>query len=84
MSGRVVVEIDRLVVEGVRGSEGGVVAAALQRELELLVADRGLPAGLASPREVPTVEAEGNISDGDTAAVIGIKAARALYGALSR
>ena len=83
MSGRLVVEIDRLVVDGVAGSERELVALALQRELELLVADRGVPSGLVHG-ETPVLEAALDIASHDGASAIGAKAARALYGALAR
>jgi hypothetical protein len=83
MSGRVVVEIERLVVEGIAGSERGVVALALQRELERLVAERGIPAELVGAGELPVLEADLGITEFDRAAAIGTRAGQALYGALS-
>lgn len=83
MSGRLVVEIDRLVVDGVARSERMLVAFALQRELERLVADRGIPEGFQHG-ETPVLAAPLDVSRQDGAAAIGAKAARALYGALGR
>ena len=84
MSGRFVLEIDRLVVDGVAPSERGVVAVALERELERLVAERGLPVQVASAGERPVLEADVGITVEDRATAIGAKAAQALYGVLSR
>ena len=83
MNGRLVVEIDRLVVDGVTGAERTLVALGLQRELERLLADRGIPEGLVGG-ETPVLEAQLDVAAHDCATAIGAKAARALYGALER
>jgi hypothetical protein len=83
MSGRLVVEIERLVVDGVESSERTLLAFELERELERLVADRGIPDGLVG-EETPVLEAQLDLGPHDGAATIGARAARALYGALGR
>ena len=83
MSGGFVVEIDRLVVGGVAGSERRLAALAFQREFERLVADRGIPEGL-NGGELAVLEAELDVAGDDGAAMVGAEAARALYGALAR
>ena len=84
MSAHYVVAIDRLVLEGVAGSDRGVVELALRRELERLVSERGLPDGLADSADLPLLEAEVVLGGHERAAAIGASAAHALYGALSR
>jgi hypothetical protein len=83
MSGRLVVEIDRLVVDGVESSQQTLLLLGLERELERLVAERGIPESLAGG-ETPVLEAQLDVATHDGAAAIGAKAARALYGALGR
>jgi len=85
MNGDFVLEIDELVVDGVAASERHLVARALERELRQLVAVRGIPAGLTSVHELALIEV-GNvgIAAGDGPTSIGVKAGRALYGALHR
>jgi hypothetical protein len=85
MKGGFVLEIDELVVDGVAASERHVVARALERELHQLVAVRGVPTGLANVHELALIEVDNvGIAAGDGPASIGMKAGRALYGALHR
>jgi hypothetical protein len=83
MSGRLVVEIDRLVVDGVESSERTLLVLGLERELERLAAEQGIPEGLVGG-ETPVLEAQLDVAMHDGAAAIGAKAARAIYGALRR
>jgi hypothetical protein len=83
MNGRLVVEIERLVVDGVESCERTLLARGLERELERVVAEHGIPEGLVG-QETPVLEAQLDLDAHDGAAAIGAKAARALYGALGR
>ena len=83
MSGRFVVEIDRLVVDGVESSERTLLVLELERELERLVKEQGMPEGQVGG-ETPVLEAQLDVATHDGAAAIGAKAARAIYGALGR
>lgn len=87
MTGRpprtVAVTIDRLVIEGIPPSAGGVAGAALSGELERLMAEQGIPATLMSGESLalPTVAASGLRPDTGAAAT-GRQAAAGVYRAL--
>jgi len=77
-------EIEGLVLDGFPAADRDRVARAMQRELERLFAERGVPASFESGADVACVdggsfEAAPNSSPG----AIGAQVARALYGEMS-
>jgi hypothetical protein len=81
---RVELRIDALVLHGVEPGAQARVADGLTSELTRLLAERGLPDGLAQAGERPSVDA-GQLHLGDRSdASAGVGIARALYRGLSR
>lgn len=75
----VVVQIDSLVIEGFARGEAALAGAALQSELQRLIAEQGLPAGLSGDAQVISVDEPLELRAGMRPEQLGALAARALY-----
>lgn len=79
------VHIEELVLHGFSAADRLRIGAALERELARLLAERGLPEGLAGGAQVEAIDA-GSFVRGPLAnpGSIGCDVARAVYGGLGR
>ena len=79
------IHIDALVLDGFSPADRLRIGAALEGELARLVAERGLPEGLAGGAALEAIDA-GSFVRGPlaTPASIGGQAARAVYGGLGK
>jgi len=77
---RTELEIEHLVLEGVRPADARVIGEALERELTRLVRERGAPgARTAATEDVPvSIDAR----TGESPAALGVRIADAIYGRL--
>ena len=76
---RIEVEIEALVLEGVRPRDAEIVGAALERELARLAREQGLPAG--GPARPLTAQIE--LRPGEPPAQLGERLAGAVHGRLA-
>lgn len=78
-------QIDELVVEGLRPSDRGRLTASLSRELDRLFSERGVPPGLGQSRRLERLAtAPIRLPPAAGAARLGTAVARAIYRELSR
>lgn len=73
----ITLSIDQLVLEGIEPRDRAVFASALSRELERLIADRGLPPELERGAGIRPPQV--NAIPGETAGAMGTRVARAIY-----
>jgi hypothetical protein len=77
--------IGELVLEGFPPLNQADLGAVVQQELARLLAERGLPAGLARGGEVASLDGgEFQVQQGSKAQEIGAQIAQAVYGGLAR
>jgi len=77
--------IGELVLEGFPHLDQAELGAVVQQELARLLAERGLPTGLACGGEVPSLDGgEFQVKQGSQAPEIGVQIAQAVYGGLAR
>jgi len=77
--------IGELVLEGFPSLDQAQLGAVVQQELARLLAERGLPAGLARGGEVASLDGgEFQVQQGSKAPEIGAQIAQAVYGGLAR
>jgi hypothetical protein len=77
--------IGELVLEGFPPLDQADLGAMVQQELARLLAERGLPAGLARGGEIASLDAgEFQVKQGSKAPEIGAQIAQAVYGGLAR
>ena len=77
--------IGELVLEGFPHLDQAELGAMVQQELARLLAERGLPAGLARGGEVASLDAgEFQVKQSSKATEIGAQIAQAVYGGLGR
>jgi hypothetical protein len=77
--------IGELVLEGFPHLDQAELVAVVQQELTRLLAEGGLPAGLARVGEVASLDGgEFQVKQGSQAAEIGVQIAQAVYGGLAR
>ncbi|HSU13654.1 hypothetical protein [Longimicrobium sp.] len=75
--------VGSLVLEGFRPGDRHRIGAALERELGRLMAEHGVPAGLAAGGDVPALRAPAAALPADASpSVLGARLARSVYGAL--
>lgn len=79
------VRIEELVLEGFPPGNRHRIGAAVERELTRLLAERGLPPGLAQGAEVPHLDG-GSVEMNRTATPEGVggQVAKAVYGGFGR
>jgi hypothetical protein len=79
---RTEIEIEHLVLEGVRPADARVIGAALERELARLVRERGAPGEwIVASGDVPVSI---DTRAGESPAALGARLAGAIYGRLGR
>jgi len=77
--------IGELVLEGFPPLDQAQLGAVVQQELARLLAERGLPAGLARGGEVASLDSgEFQVKQGSKAPEIGVQIAQAVFGGLAR
>jgi hypothetical protein len=83
-SGEIEVRIDKLVLFGFSSTDRLRIAAALERELARLLAESGVPEGLAGGAQVEAIDA-GSFVRGALATPVSIggQVAQAVYGGLA-
>jgi hypothetical protein len=79
---RVELRIDELVLEGVPPAEAPDVGVAVERELERLVRDRGVPDRAAAVETAPAAQLERR--PGEAPDALGERLAGAIYGRVGR
>jgi hypothetical protein len=79
---RTELEIEHLVLEGVRPADAGVVGEALERELSRLVRERGAPGARTATAEDVPVSIDARMDE--PPAALGARLAAAIYGRLGR
>jgi hypothetical protein len=76
---RLEIHIDALVLEGFSSAEAHRVAAAVERELARLLAEREIPSGWTRPAEIPRLDAGSvQVHRSGGAERTGVRIARAL------
>jgi hypothetical protein len=79
------VQINELVLHGFSPADRLRISAALERELARLLAERGLPQGLAGGEQVEAIDAGSFVREPlATPVSIGGQVAQAVYGGLGR
>lgn len=79
---KIALHIKELVLHGLAGVEGREVAAAVEAALRELIAERGLPAGLADKSTAGVDGGAFELVPGGGAEAIGAQVAAAIYGGL--
>jgi hypothetical protein len=75
--------IEELVLEGFRPADRHRIGAAVERELARLLAERGLPAGLAQGTDLPRLDGGSfEAKPGARPEAVGRQVAGAVYGGL--
>jgi hypothetical protein len=78
------IEIEELVLHGFAPGDRYAIAAAVQRELARVLADRGVPRGWAQGLDAARLDAGAfDVALGGSADAIGAQVAGAVYGGLS-
>ena len=76
--------IDELIVHGFPTTDRAQIAAAVERELARLLAERGVPSGWAQGADVAQLDSGSfQVVQGAPADAVGAQVAQAIYGGLS-
>lgn len=82
---KVELHVEELLLHGFSPADRARVGAAVERELARLLAERGLPPGLAQGGEFPDLQGGSfRAAAGAPPEAVGAQVARAIYGGLAR